>query len=228
MRCHTPWILVGTAVLTTALQAPAAPIALFDHAFNIDGVVTLGAAPAAADMAGFDTVSGLGTISLQVRGAGPRHVSLFVDHEIDETTNTFFNETASSHGVAAAGQSWEIDEPGYVFGDIFDNFMAGSLDNTNAFQAGLQDDVAMAMGWNFSLASDETAFISFLLSVQEPTGGFYLTQHDSDSNLALHLSGTLQIRQDGSHPAPEPATLGLVALGLLGQWQVVRRRRGSR
>lgn len=224
MQRHAPRLTAAMAMLAAALQAQAGPISLAEHAFNIDGAVTSNAAPPAANTAGFDTATGLGTISLKLSGAGTHRVSLFVDHEIDETVNTFFNETATSHGTAGTGQTWEIDEPGYTFGNIYGNFLAGTLDNSNAFQAGPPDDVSMAMGWQFTLASNETAVISFLLSTLAPTNGFYLTQQDDDSGQALHMSSALQIR--GDNQVPEPATLGLVALGLLGQWQASRRRTG--
>ncbi|MDJ0848956.1 MAG: hypothetical protein QNK04_11300 [Myxococcota bacterium] len=56
----------------------------------------------------------------------------FVDAEIDVARNAFFNELASTSGVLASGQGFEADEPGFLFGDIFDNLLLGDLDDTNA------------------------------------------------------------------------------------------------
>jgi len=86
--------------------------------------------------------------------------------------------------------------------------VAGTLDGTNGVPAGSEDDVAMAMAWDFALNAGETAYISFLISDALPAGGFYLTQSDPDSLAAIHLSSGLSIRQGGQ--APEPATLALV------------------
>lgn len=57
---------------------------------------------------------------------------VFLDAEIDGSTNTFFNEYGEMIGVAGPGVSWEIDEPGFVFGDIVDHLLAGTLDNANS------------------------------------------------------------------------------------------------
>lgn len=210
------FILAGAAGLMTALQASAADITLFDYAFNIDGSVTAQAAPAGVNLAAFDTTTGLGSISVSLAGAGSHYVALFVDHEIDETINTFFNEFgATSAAAPGSGQSWEIDEPGYVFGDIFTNFSASALDGGNGVPGSAVDDVSMAMGWDFNLAAGQTATISFLISTSAPVGGFYLQQTDPDSNDAtFYLSSFLRIGQGGQ--APEPTPLLLVGLGLLG------------
>ena len=57
----------------------------------------------------------------------------FVDIEIQQTRNTFFNEYAEYSGTIGQGysdpdpDSWEIDEPGFVFGDIYDHLLTGQL-----------------------------------------------------------------------------------------------------
>ena len=80
----------------------------------------------------FDTATGLGTATATVTGAGIHNVLFFLDIEIDEAINTFFNEFGSVIGAPGAGLSWEIDEPGFGgFGDIYANFVAGALDSTN-------------------------------------------------------------------------------------------------
>jgi hypothetical protein len=100
-----------------AAPASATTIDLFDWGLNIDGALTLPGdpLPIGVDDSAFDFSTGLGLLQVTVAVAGAHNVDFFVDHEIDEVTNTFFNETGSTSGApAAAGQSWEIDEPGYV------------------------------------------------------------------------------------------------------------------
>ncbi len=62
------------------------------------------------DTSGFDFAgfSGLGNIVLEVTGPGAHNVHLFVDHDIDFE---FADEDGFATGTAAAGQTWEIDEP---------------------------------------------------------------------------------------------------------------------
>ena len=68
----------------------AGVIGLFDYEFNIDGAFSQ--TPAGVNLVGFNTTTGLGTITATVTGLGPHYFSLFVDHEIDEATNGYANE----------------------------------------------------------------------------------------------------------------------------------------
>lgn len=227
----------GAAILGIAsLSTQAAVIDLFEYGFNIDGTVSSPVVsggpgdpvPAGVDVSGFSEITGLGTITATISGAGDHVFIGFFDHEIDEAINTFFNENGATSGAAAAGQSWEIDEPGFLFGDIFDNFFdstvaSGSLlDNSNGVPAGLEDDVSMALGWDFALAGAETALISMMLSEVAPAGGFFLEQHDPDSQASIFLSSTLTIR-GGMDPIPEPSMVFLLGIGLIGL--IANRRR---
>jgi len=198
-------------------EVSALEINLFDWAFNIDGTLYEASnsdpLPGNINASGFDLLSGLGTITITSAGAGSHSVIAFFDHEIDEETNTFFNEFGSTVGAPAAGQSWEIDEPGYKYGDIYDNFTVGALDNSNGVPSSAPEDVSMALGWNFILGAGETAYLNLLLSTTAPTSGFYLVQTDPDSQASLYFSSTLDIR---SSSVPEPGLLFLLVTGLAG------------
>ena len=207
-------ISLWTCSILTAPVA-ASPITLAEYAANIDGTTSykpgvVDPVPSGMNISGFDTDTGLGTISLTIGGAGTHYAALFVDHEIDEAINTFFNEYGNAVGTPAAGQSWEIDEPGWVFGDIYDNFLASSLDNSNGVPSTAPDDVSMAIGWNFSLVAGESANIEWLISETIPTG-FYLQQTDPDSAKSIYFSSNLEIT---GKVIPAPDALILVSIGM--------------
>lgn len=226
-----------------AASAHADPIELFDWGISVNGSSTCsdpvggcttdgavpGDLPGSVGTGGFDFNTGLGTISVNVTGAGLHSVLAFFDHEIDETINTFFNEWVELSGVRVAGQSAEGDEPGYLFGDIVDNFLDNTLDNMSDVPQGLEDDASMAMGWNFVLGAGETAVASFILSSTDGSGAlFNLTHGDDDSADRIYFWSTLDITGGGPGPTPipEPGTLALLGLGLgllsLGRKRIAR------
>ncbi len=193
------WVLgTGTGRLS------AEPITLSDYGLRIDGVTSFPtrgeALPAAANTGTFDRAAGVGMLTIAVRSPGPHSVSLFLDHEIDYATNTFFNEFAARVGTPAPGQSWEIDEPGYQTGNLFTNFLAGRLDNSNAVSSAVRDDVAMALGWNFTLGPNQTALVRMTVSETNPPTGFYLAQTDPQSQKTIYFWSTLETAYGDTEP----------------------------
>lgn len=145
----------------------------------------------------------------------------FVDLEIDETLNTFFNEYGEMAGAPAPGQGWEIDEPGFVSGNLFANALAGVLDGTNAVPASTPDDVAMALSFALGpLGPGQIARFEVMLSQDgDAIGGLALCQLDADprSTTVVTYSGRASV-------VPEPGTALLLGAGITG---VALRRRAQ-
>nr|WP_319494740.1 PEP-CTERM sorting domain-containing protein [uncultured Desulfobacter sp.] len=225
------FVVFLTALVFAQTGSTAAIINLEDYAFNINGTVStkIDPTPANVNLDDFNTATGLGTVSITVTGTGNHYVGGFFDHEMVEDGNTYFNEIGSISGTATDGQTWEIDEPGYggIIGDIYDNFSASLLDTTNSVPDTVIDDVSMAMAWDFTLDVDDEAVIEFILSetIAADYAGFYLAQTDSDSGDTIYFYSTLDISGGGGGGAvPEPATIILFGVGLIGLARVGRRQ----
>lgn len=206
--------------LVASGNSSAVPI-VADYGININGdnvLLSDGIAfQSVVDVSGING-DGLGTISIAINTAGTYAIDAFFDYEFDSFANSFFNESGSANGAPIGGQSWEIDEPGFVFGDIFTNWINNDLDNTNTVPAGLEDDVSVALGWDFMLGANELAEIVFSVSSNAPISGFFLAHIDEDADDAAYFSSTLNIRQIPpiTNPIPEPTTVGMLLLGLSG------------
>lgn len=230
-------MLMGIAMVAlVGSQAVKADIALWDFDFNVDGTVANGfdildgfATIAGLDLSAFDDETGLGQVSLTIGGTGPHSILAMFDLEMSETVNTLFNENGSTPVPpvpAPSGLTWEVDEPGYeaiydldmdgtpeTTGDIYDNLLAGSFDNSIFNGQNLTDDVSVGLGWNFSLTSGQTANIIFDISDLAPVPGtFYILHSDPDSDESVYFTTSLDIR-GGGQDVPEPATISLLMLG---------------
>ena len=168
---------------------------------------------------------------------------------ITSCTRRSTTSSAKSSGAPGAGVSWQIDEPGFGdgnrLGTIFDNALANTLDNTNhvpgtqsnflndcggngggAADGTCNNDVSLALGFTFALAAGGEAVITLTASSQPPAAGFFLQQHDpSAPGSDLYLSEAVDIKD----VVPEPGTLLLVGMGLIGAGtRRLRRNREAR
>ena len=220
-------LILFLTIAVVSSSAQGAMVNLFDWGLNSGGTLFSpgDSLPANVDDSEFDFITGLGSLSLVISTPGDHHASFFVDHEIDESMNTFFNEFGDVNGIPVSGQSWEIDEPGFgsPAGDIFANFEGSTLENANGIASGSENDVSMALGFDFSITSEERATVSWNISELAPSTGFFLTHSDPDSDSSIFFSGGLDI--DGG-PVPEPSTYLLFGLGLAGL-AVYRKRNNS-
>ena len=223
--------LLAAGALLGAANLPAFGLStLAEYAFNIDGIVAdslLGdPLPSSVNLAGFDTASGLGSILVTLGGTGAHYGAVFLDHEIDQTLNTWFNELGSVNGTRSAGQSWEIDEPGWgagpgtYSGDIYTNLVAGTLDNSIGTPN--PNDVSMALGWGFNLNPGETALLRFNVSQTSPNSGFYLIQTDPASNQSIYFSSSLALQGQSVPDSGSSLVLLLGAMAGLAGWRSVR------
>lgn len=142
----------------------------------------------------------------------------FLDADIDRDTNTFFNEYGqfidlslppSAIAGSIAASSWQIDEPGFVFGTILNDLLAGSLTNTNNVTSSFPDDVSLALGFAIgNLTPGQTAKLTLQIS-PSPIGG--LRQIDPDSDTGFYFNGYATLLDS---EVPEPATWLFCACGL--------------
>lgn len=143
---------------------------------------------------------------------------VFLDADIDRDLNTFFNEYGEFVSLALppsailgsiAATSWEIDEPGFVFGNITTNLLAGTLDNSNGVPSSGPDDTSLALGFFVSqLNPNQTLAATMSISLSDISG---LRQVDPGSDFQFYFNGAVQVADGpGGNPVPEPSSLALI------------------
>ena len=127
-----------------------------------------------------------------------------LDAEIDEDDNGFTNEYATTSGDLglgsddAAPDAFEVDEPGFTFGNLHEHLFAGDLDNINAVADGVPECVAMSLAFDLgNLAPGEVARIEVLISESGTSlGGLTITQHDSSPASTTTVTYSAQVTRE--------------------------------
>lgn len=138
---------------------------------------------------------------------------VFLDADVDRAANTFFNEFGELSSLslppgapagAIAATSWEIDEPGFLFGDIAPHVLTGTLDNSNAVPAAAPNDVSLALGFQYGTLTPGAAFTgTFFIS---PTAINGLKQTDPNSNASFFFNGYLKSNSTAPTIVTNPLT----------------------
>ena len=220
------YIHLALTVAGVAFVAPAARgafISLFDYAYN----VVLTTRPAEVNDAAINCATGPGAISFSGETPGSHYPGLLLDHEDDETINTFLNEFGTAGGAAPAGLGWKISEPGFVLGDMDTHFGnsgsgANALGNSPGRSPGGAGNVAMALGLNVASSAGGSPTVGFHVGTRAPASGGSLNQMGPQCNASVYLSST---RSAASVPeaGPTGALLGLGCLAMFGA-DIARRR----
>jgi hypothetical protein len=151
------------------------------------------------------------------------NTSVFWDAELSQLDNSFTNESAEYVGATEA-TSWEIDEPGYVSGDIIDNLLdTGVGDNQNALE-GVEEDVSFSLGF-FLEELNIGEFFQLTFEVSEvDIGG--IRHFDETSNEEYFFNGFLtyvsNVDVAAPQEVPEPATFVLFLFGLIALFRARR------
>src|SRR5690349_15011281 len=92
------YLSAAAIICASSVSTHAALPTLAEYAFNVDGSIwdslTVPADPllSGIDLSSFNLGTGLGSITFTVTGGGNHTFRTFLDLEIDELINTFFNE----------------------------------------------------------------------------------------------------------------------------------------
>ncbi len=207
-----------------------------DVALNNNGTFTDGVNITVAPFSStIDPLTGLGAITYTDNPGAPGNyfTVLAVDYNVGIP---FWNEYGGVSGSPGAGQTWQIDAsfPDQNFTPtIWTNAQNNTLDNTNHVPGTMDNfdgitcsspncntDVAVAMGFSYTLAANQEAVITFSITSTQPDGGFYLSQtHPADAandgSQTVYMTGTVSIQPSTGPGVPEPASWLLVGPAIL-------------
>jgi hypothetical protein len=161
---------------------------------------------------------------------------VLLDVEIAEAQNTFFNEQAQAVGTPGVGPAdaapdfWQIDEPGFAGGTLYQNLLEARLTNRSALPEGQAEDIALALGFSLGtvkpgetvtvrtmLSEDDTQLGSFALLHTDPTSGpatrvTFSGEADRRQQLVTDLTSLVSLRFEWRLNQPVGSLLGRLRL----------------
>jgi hypothetical protein len=197
--------------------------------FNENGSLTVDAAAPGVSLSGYNTSTGLGTITYSTTTSG------YFDTIFELPVSVpFYNEYGAVVGTpGSTSESWEIDNLLYVNTSIVNDWAGNSLSDFNDAPEGASDNylgtcdggaettvgdcngwVAEALGDAFVVSAGDKETITINVSQTAPSGGFYLMEthpvdlerqrvagwHINDSG-AEHLAADVLWPGSGRHTA---------------------------
>lgn len=168
----------------------------------------------------------LGTATITL-GPGSYNVFAIFNYDInDDAGGNGMNEFATVFGSLPIGQVvYSVDTQGpsgTTPGDLYAQFAAGTLDNTNhvpGCSGNSCPDVSVAMGYtNLIVPDNTTTQVSFIVSDTPPSSGSYIQQGDNSAPSTINYSSSVVNTPDSLSATaianPEPGTVLTMAGGV--------------
>ena len=235
--------LTTVALLTfmlLALSIPAsADVGLADWCTNLNGNIDVcngGLSPggnANVNVSSFDQTlepgsNTLGTIKVDI-GTGSQLAAVYMDYDVDFSTQGSFQDSGSTSGAPSGSQSYELADPNTstIFGDFAGPGPLPDSNTVGSFSGPPTPccDVSWALEENLNVnpALYSGGVVTFTVSTRAPASGFYLQQTNGDTGDTIYLSDTVSLTPLGSTSTPEP--MSLLLLGTLVSGALFLRRR---